>query len=351
MIEQNFGRTLTVGIEEELMILDAATLELSPSVHVFVERAEQLRLAGALKTELMASVVELATPTCESVDAAIEHLRELRRAAGSIAQENGLAVAASGTHPVSRPQDQEIAPEERYREFVEYAGVSARRQGVNGLHVHVGMPSAEDCMRVLELVLPWLPLALALSANSPYLAGEETGMMSIRAEVLALLPRHSAPPAFRTYGDWEVFVERLVTAGVAGGYTNLWWDARPHPSFGTIEIRVADQPTSLERTRALAALLHRLCAWALEQPAREHEPGDRGVYEQNRWAAARFGPRARLVHPDRAEALPVERLLAELPVAAGGLDGASCEGDRQLDVGRSRGLCALCADLVARSLA
>ena len=351
MIEQNFGRALTVGVEEELWILDGETLELAPAVAMLLDGVEGRSLPGRLKTELHASVVELTNEVASSPDDAVDRVAELRAAAVEAARAHGLLVAASGSHPTSRPEEQEIAADERYREFVEYAGPSARRQGVSGLHVHVGMPSADDCFRVMETILPWLPLVLALSANSPYLAREETGMLSIRAEVLGLLPRAGAPPAVRSYDEWEAFVERMVATGLARTSTSFWWDVRPHPQFGTLEIRAPDQPTSLERTRAFVRLLHDLCAWALDAPARPFEPSERGVYAQNRWAASRFGPHGKLIHPDRAEALSIPELLAALPVDAHGLDGKWCEADRQLEVGRTDGLHAVCADLVARSVA
>jgi glutamate---cysteine ligase / carboxylate-amine ligase len=351
LIEQHFGRALTVGVEEELWILDGDTLELVPAVEQLVAGAEARTLPGAVKTELHASVVEITNDVSDSPDEAVDRIAELRRAAAEIAHANGLLVAAAGSHPTSRPEEQEIAPDERYLDFVEYAGPSARRQGVSGLHVHLGMPSADDCFRVMETILPWLPLVLALSANSPYFAGDETGMLSTRAEVLGFLPRAGAPPPVRSYAEWESFVDRMVATGLASTYTSFWWDVRPHPAFGTLEIRAPDQPTSLERTRAFVRLLHALCAWALEAPAREYDPGDRGIYQQNRWAASRFGPHGKLIHPDRAEALAVPELLRELPVAADGFDGESCEADRQLEVGRASGLRAVSADLVDRSVA
>jgi glutamate---cysteine ligase / carboxylate-amine ligase len=350
LIEQHFGRALTVGVEEELWILDAQTLELAPAVADLIAAADALELPGILKTELHASVVELTSAVADSPEKAVERLCVLRRAATRIAQSQGLRLAASGSHPTSIPLQQEIAPDERYRDFVEYAGPSARRQGVSGLHVHVGMPDADTCFRVMETILPWLPLVLALSANSPYFEGRETGMLSIRAEVLGFLPRHGAPPAFQSYADWERFIERMSATGVAKDYTSFWWDVRLHPRFGTLEIRAPDQPTSLERTAALVRLLHDLCAWALDAPARERDPAERGIYDQNRWAASRFGPHGRLIHPDRDEALTVPELLAKLPVTTA-LDGRSCEADRQLEIGRRDGLAAVGADLVERALA
>jgi carboxylate-amine ligase len=348
LIEQHFRRTLTVGVEEEVMILDRETLSPQPRVQLFVAATENGGLPGVVKTELHASIVELATDVSENVDEAVGKLAELRIAAAAIAQANGLEIAAAGSHPTAVPEQLEVAPADRYREFVAYAGPSARRQGVSGLHVHIGMPDADTCFRVMETIIPWLPVVLALSANSPYFEGRETGMLSIRAEVLAFLPRHGAPPPVRSYAEWERFVERMTATGLAGDYTTFWWDVRPHPRFGTLEVRMPDQPTSLERTAAFVHLIRDLCAWALEQPARAFEPGERGVYDQNRWAASRFGPHGKLVHPDRDEALTVAELVRGLPVATS-LDGSSCEADRQLEIGRASGLSAVCADLVERT--
>ena len=350
MIERNFGRTLSVGVEEELWILDPESLDLVPDVDRLVAASEGRSLPGILKHELHASVVELTTDASDSLDVVLERLATMRAAALELAAAEGLAVAASGSYPTSMPEAQEIASDDRYREFVEYAGPSARRQGVSGLHVHVGMPDADTCFRVLETVLPWLPLVLALSANSPYFEGRDSGMRSIRAEVLGFLPRHGAPPAFRSYAEWERFVERMVATGLANDYTSFWWDIRLHPRFGTLEIRTPDQGTSVERTAAIVRLLHDLCAWALDAPPREFDPVGRGIYDQNRWAASRFGPHGKLIHPDRAEALAVPELLRELPFDTE-LDGSACEADVQLEVGRDDGLQAVCADLVRRSVA
>jgi glutamate---cysteine ligase / carboxylate-amine ligase len=363
VIEQSFGESSpwSLGIEEEVMILDAATLSLAPGVEALVAAAEGLPLPGVLKMELLASMVELATDVCATPQDALAALSELRAAADAGAQANGLRIAAAGTHPFSLPQAQDIAPDPRYREFVEYAGVSARRQAVCGLHVHVGMPGPEECMRALEGVLPWLPLVLALSANSPFLAGEETGLASARAEVLGLLPRAAAPPVFSSYEEWEAFVERFVRIGLADGYTRFWWDIRPHPRFGTLEIRSPDQPTSVELTAAFGALLQVLCVTVLEREA--PPPANRGDYAQNRWAALRFGPRAELIHPEgeRLVAVPelADELLALVEPAARALGSAEllrkldprmCEGDRQLEVGRERGLEAVAADVSRRTL-
>jgi carboxylate-amine ligase len=363
VIEQHFGESAawSLGVEEEVLILDAESLALAPGVAEVVAAAEGRELPGVLKMELLASMVELATDVCASPQEALESLRELRAAADDAARTAGLRIAAAGTHPFSLPQAQDIAPDPRYREFVEYAGISARRQAVCGLHVHVAMPGPQECMRALEGVLPWLPLVLAMSANSPYLAGEETGLASARAEVLALLPRASAPPVFATYEEWEAFVERFVRIGLADGYTRFWWDIRPHPRFGTLEVRAPDQPTAVERTAAFAALLQAVCVTVLE--GEPPPPANRGEYAQNRWAALRFGPRAELIHPDGSRLVPAPELAYELlaliepAVRELGtvehlrrLDPQRCEGDRQLEIGRSAGLKAVAADAVERTV-
>ena len=362
MIEQAFGESprFSVGIEEEVMILDGESLLLSPSVDVLIEESERRELPGRLKTELFASIVELNTDVCATVAGAGAALSSLRRAAAEIAAGHGLRIAAAGTHPISDPEQEEIASDPRYQEFVGFAGVSARRQGVSGLHVHIGMPSAEACYSTLEAVLPWLPLVLALSANSPYLAGRATGLASNRAEILAQLPRAGAPPAFGDYATWEEFVERLVGLGLADDYTRFWWDVRPHPRFGTLEIRMPDQPTSLPVTVGLTALLQALCITVGDGPA---ALANRGDYAQNRWAALRFGPGAELIHPDGSRLLPVPELARELLELVGpaaetqgtvvelsALDLTTCEGERQLEIGEREGLQAVCADLAERTL-
>jgi carboxylate-amine ligase len=350
VIEQHFGEStpFSIGVEEELMVLDAETLRLAPRAAELIAASRDSVLPGTLKAELFASALELNTEICASPAEAEEALRELRGAANRLAEERGLRLAAAGSHPTSRPEDEVIADESRYAEFVAYAGVSARRQGVSGLHVHVGMPSAEACFHALEGVLPWLPVVLALSANSPYLAGEETGMQSNRAEVLAQLPRSGAPPAFASYEEWEAFVDYFVRLGIGADYTRFWWDIRPHPNFGTLEIRMPDQPTSLAVTATITAILHELCRAALDRPRPDHDPAARGFYQQNRWAAARFGLNAELFHPEAERTARASELAAEL--AGDRLDTTRTEADRQLEVGRANGLDAVCADLVERTL-
>jgi carboxylate-amine ligase len=348
---------LTLGVEEEVMILDGESLDQVGAVHELIGAVGDRELPGRLKTELFASVVELATGVCADAHAAAAAVRALRTAACEAAAASGLAIAAAGTHPFASPEAQPVVDEERYTSFVGYAGISARRQGVQGLHVHVGMPSGEACWQALEWMLPWLPLVLALSANSPYFAGSVTGLASNRAPVLAELPRAGAPPALGSYAGWESWVDRLVELGVSADYTRIWWDVRPHPRFGTLEVRMPDQPTSVEQTALFVALVQALAATAFELPS---AVCDRGFYAQNRWAAARFGPHAELIHPDGSRVARVPELWRELLDLVGpaaqqlgtlalleSLDPTACEADLQIAAAEPG---AAAADLVARSL-
>jgi carboxylate-amine ligase len=336
VIERHFGDSppFTLGVEEELMILDAETLEPVGAVDVLVREAAALELPGTLKTELHASVVELNTGVCADVDDALASLGRLRSAAGRIAGEHGLVIAAAGAHPTAPLESLPVVQEERYLAMISRIGRAARRQGVSGLHVHVGVESADRCWERLEAVLPWLPVVLAVSVNSPFADGEQTGMLSNRVAILAELPRSGAPPAFADYRAWEDWVERLVRLGVMEDYTRVWWDVRPHPRLGTLEIRIPDQPTSLERTGLLVGMLRDLVADAAPRVA------DRGDYAQNRWAAAQSGLDATLLHPDGTRAASARELARELL----GFEPPEPEAFAQLAAENAA------ADLVARTL-
>jgi len=350
MVPHRFGRSspFSVGLEEELFVVDVETLAPAPVPPGLLDGAR-------FKAELFTSMLELTTTVCADVGEAVAELSELRVAARRHVQEAGLDLAAVGTWPTAVAERETVTPKEPLRRFAEYAGSSARRQHCAGLHVHVGVASPEECMGRLEAVLPWLPALLALSSNSPYTAGNETGLASTRAELLTLLPRSGGPPAFAGYEEWSRFAEGIVRLGLADDLMRLWWDVRPHPRLGTLEVRVPDQPTRLADTAAFAAVLHALVAAA--DP--DAPIADRALYAQNRWAAARFGTAAGLIHPEEERLATPAELCAELlervePAARnlgsvdllGRLDGLDQAG-AQLELGRREGLRSLCETLVA----
>jgi carboxylate-amine ligase len=328
-VENNFGRALTIGVEEELLLVDPETLALAPGV-------EKLLGPTGLKTELFSCLIETNTPVCETVDKARAEVARLRGVVREAAARVGLAVAGAGMHPFSRPEEQEIVPEPRYVKMLEEMGPGARRQLVCGLHVHVGMESFETCLRTLRQIRPWLPWLLALSLNSPFVTGEETGALSSRASRLLELPRGGPPPDFGSVAEWEV---EIAASGM--DYTRSWWDARPHPRLGTLELRIADQPTSVDRTAALVALAQALCA---APPGAE--PVGRDAYLELRAAAASGHPRGEspfvLVEPAARElgTWDLVETLREPPEAL-----------RQLETARRDGLEAVVAELVERTAA
>ena len=334
----------SVGVEEELFVLDAETLEPRP-----VPRAARRRAAS--RPSSSRPCVELNTGIC--ADAAAGR-RGARRAAARgeapAAAEHGLALAAAGTWPTAVSEEQPITPDEGYRAFVDYAGPSARRQYCSGLHVHVGVASPEECLQRLEAVLPWLPArARALGQLAVRRRARNRPRLDPRGAPRRSSRGAGAPPVFASYADWERFAERLVELGLADDITRIWWDVRPHPRFGTLEMRMPDQPTRLEATAAFAALLQALVAAAEPGPP----PADRGLYAQNRWAALRFGVEAELVHPDDGRLAPCRA--PRRAARAARPDGdervrplrALDQAGEQLELGRRDGLRSLRERLVA----
>lgn len=311
------------------MLVDAETFALAPGV-------ERLLGPEGVKTELFSCLVETNTPVCESAAHALGELARLRGVVAEAAAREGLAVAAAGSHPFSQAEDQQIVAEPRYLRMLEELGPELRRQLVCGLHVHVGMESFDRCLRTLDAIVPWLPSVLALSLNSPYPNGEETGALSARAARLGELPRGAEPPPFASPADWEAHIE-----ATGEDYTRSWWDARPHPRLGTLEVRIPDQPTSVERSAALAALVQALCLAAPGAPS----PGRDG-YLARRAAAAR----GELPSDDVLELVePAARQLGTWDLVE--LLCEPVEALRQLELGHRDGLVAVAAELVERSKA
>ena len=335
MIEARFGESapFSLGVEEELFLVDVAAHDTAPVFsQVVPERSERM------KPELFACLVETTTPICGTANEVLDHLWRLRAKVSNRGESHGVTIHAAGTHALARAEGQPIVPEPRYEKILAELGEEMYRQLVCGLHVHVGMPSAEACLRALEGVVQWLPVLLSLSANSPFLEGRDSGARSARAGRLAELSSVGPPPVLRSWAEWEA-----ATAGT--DYTRLWWDARPHPRYGTLEVRIADQQTDVRRSAGFAALIQALAAAASEG---DHEPYDRALYARRRVEAARNAPDpadvdslASLVEP-AAEDLGGCELLQEL------LKGEP-EAERQFAVGRADGLGAVVRDVAARS--
>lgn len=258
MLDHSFnGTAFTVGIEEELMLLDPETLDLSHGIETVLE-AVPGALADQVKPELFQSVLEIATRPCADVAEAAGQLRELREVVGRVAADNGMLLGAAGTHPFARCAEQRIVERDRYVELAAELGFIAEHELIFGTHVHIGIDSPDKAIYVADGIRRYLPLMLALSTNSPFWEGRDTGMQSVRTPIFRAFPRVGVPPH---YGTWEIFsgrVEQMMRSGAIEDYTYLWWDVRPHPKLGTVETRVFDQAHLLEDTLALAALTQSL---------------------------------------------------------------------------------------------
>jgi carboxylate-amine ligase len=311
MLEHNFisGTPFTLGIEEELMICDAETLELSQSIEVILGDLPD-ELPGFVKPELMQSVLEVATRPCGSVEEAGEQLRSLRRTVREIAARNGLAIGAAGTHPAALYEDQLIVDRPRYKELAAELSWIAEQELIFGTHVHIGIDDAEKAIYVADGMRGYLPLLLGMSSNSPLWRGRTTGMMSSRTPVFRAFPRVGIPPY---YGNWNIYshrVEQMMRGGAIPDYTYLWWDVRPHPNLGTVELRVFDQQTRVEHTIGFAALgqalAHRLAADYDEGvPSIEH-PHE--LIDDNKVRAAVVGIEGKLIDFDHGLEVPGEKM-------------------------------------------
>jgi carboxylate-amine ligase len=262
-----------------------------------LERLEGGALADRVHPELMESTAEIATGICVSVDDALRELTELRRGLASTLHPLGMRLAGTGTHPFSLAEDQRITRRDRYRELVEQLQYVARRELVFGMHIHVAVPDPDTCMKVMEGVLIELPVLLALSANSPFWRGGLTGLASTRTAVFASFPRSGLPPKFDSYDDYVDTIGWMESTGSIGDYTHIWWDVRPHPKLGTIELRVMDVQFDLDSTLALAAYVQALVAALIDdiEGGKPTPSYHRQLIAENKWNAARHGLEAPLM--------------------------------------------------------
>jgi glutamate---cysteine ligase / carboxylate-amine ligase len=288
------GPRYTVGIEEELMILDASSLDLVNAIDSMIAEPPP---SGEVKPELLESVLEISTPPCPNMAAAGTELVALRAFAHERATSRGLAIGAAGTHPFARWEEQRVVSDDRYRGLIRSLGFVARQELVFGMHVHVGMGDPEEAIFVANSMRPYIPLLIALSANSPLWRGEPTGLMSSRVPIFRAFPRVGLPPRFDDWADFQRRVHTLTDSGIIDDYTFLWYDVRPHPRLGTIEIRAMDSQTRVEHTVALAALVVSLVKLLVEEFAQELPAPDPPweILDENRWLAARHGLEAELL--------------------------------------------------------
>src|SRR5918998_3326821 len=255
-METNFGASApyTVGVEEELQLVDPDSLALAPAIDAVLAARDVAGLpADSVASALSASCGGLRSPAYDTVAELATEIPALRRRLRELVEGCGARVAAAGAHPFSEATAQKITGKVRYRKVEEEMGWPARMQAIYGLHVHVSVPDEEHAIRAVAALSRHVPLFVALSANSPFWGGSDTRLSSTRTKVFNLVPRSGLPPRFRCWEAFEGYVEALVGAGSIPDYTWCWWDVRPHPGLGTVELRAPDVQTDAARTASLAA--------------------------------------------------------------------------------------------------
>jgi len=304
------GSGYSLGVEEELHIVDATTGELVPKIEDVMARLPK-ELAEFVSYELFQSVLEIKTPPCATAADAERHLRELRGRVGSWAAACGASLASAGTHPFSRYRDQKVTEQERYVKVIETLRWVAEREVIFGQHVHVAVPDGERAIEAHNRLSEQAPLLLALSANSPFWQDFDTGFESCRVKIFETFPRAGLPPAFPDWESFEGYVDLMVRSGAMDDYTYCWWDVRPHPNIGTIELRILDSQTNLKYTTALTALTQCVVAHALEESG-PRGPYNRDIAEENRWRASRHGMDAGFYDAAGDRTVPAREIAREL---------------------------------------
>jgi len=306
--EGNSGYTL--GVEEELSIVDATTGELVPKIEEIMGRLPE-ELGEYVSYELFQSVLEIKTSVCATVAESEKQLRGLRGRVGSWAAACGSSLASVGTHPFSRYREQEVTDQERYKNVIRTLRWIAQREVIFGQHVHVAVPGQEEAIIAHNRLSERAPLLLALSANSPFWQGFDTGFESARVKIFETFPRAGLPPAFPDYEAFEGYVDLMVASGAMEDYTYCWWDVRPHPGIGTIELRVLDSQTSLKYTAYLTALTQCLVAQVLEEVG-PHAPYNKHLAMENKWRAAMHGMDAAFYDAKEGLTVPARDLARNL---------------------------------------
>jgi glutamate---cysteine ligase / carboxylate-amine ligase len=308
------GNEYTLGVEEEIMLLDPGDWSLAPAIDDVLDALPD-ELHDHVSSETHNSAVELRTGVHQTVGDAVAELGRLRAQLCDVVGSLGLSAAASGTHPSAVWHEMRVSSRERHQEVYGSMRELAHREPTFALHVHVGVPSGEAGIAAYNRVRAHLPVLLALSANSPFWQGRDTGLASARTPLFQAFPRVGIPRPFGSYGEYVRAVNLLLDCGAFPDPTYLWWDVRPQPKLGTVEVRIMDTQSTLGETAALVALVQSLVRLELvdghADAALVHAPE---VLDENRFLAARDGCDAELVDPVKGQAVPVVDQVADLMV-------------------------------------
>jgi carboxylate-amine ligase len=319
---------LTYGIEEEFFLVDRATRDLAADVPAGFLRACRLALGERVGEELLQPQVEIATPILHDATQARESLGLLRDEVAAIAARYDLGLVAAGTHPLGAWEDQRTTDKDRYARLIDDFQIVGRRNLFCGLHVHVGVPEGHDRVVLMNRLMPWVPMFLALSTSSPFWNGKPTGLLSYRQAAYDEWPRSGIPDAFTGEREYADFVRLLASCGALRDGSYLWWSVRPSARFPTLELRIADACTRIEDSLAIAAAFRCLVRAHLRQPAlgAGASPISRRVIEENRWRAKRYGTDAEIIDESMGSARGfLDALDAMLALIAPDAQALGCE--------------------------
>jgi len=306
-------KNFTLGIEEEYMVVDPLTKELKSHEQKIVTDGQRV-IKDKVKAEMHQAVVEVGTDICQNIDEAFNDVATLRKTISQIADDNGFWVGASGTHPFSHWENQLITDHARYNEIVNELQEAARSNLIFGLHVHVGMESREMANHIANSTRYFLPHIYALSTNSPFWEGRQTGYKSFRTKVFDKFPRTGIPEAFESIEAYENFVKLLVKTNCIDNAKKIWWDLRVHPFFNTVEFRICDVPMTVQETICIAALFQAICAkiYKLKSQNLNFIQYSRALINENKWRAGRYGIDGRLIDFGKEEEVNARVLIYEL---------------------------------------
>jgi carboxylate-amine ligase len=303
----------TLGIEEEFQLIDPETRELRSHIQQIIAGGKMI-LKEHVKPEMHQSVVELGTGICTDARHVREEIIQLRSNLAALAEAHGLRIASAGTHPFSHWMDQLITIDDRYATIVKDMQQIARACLIFGLHVHVGIPDREEAIDVMNQARYFLPHLYAISVNSPFWLGQNTGLKAYRQMIFERFPRTGIPDAFDSLSDYEDYLQLLVSTNCIDNAKKIWWDIRLHPFFNTIEFRICDAQSRVDDTIALAALMQAIVL-KLHKLRRQNitfRNYPRRLIDENRWRAGRYGLDGKLIDFGRKREMEERELLHEM---------------------------------------
>lgn len=308
----NHSKELTLGVELEIQLLNKESLALSPASNKIISLVG--KGSKSIKHELMLSNIEVNTDVCNNISEVQSDLIKTLKVLGEAALRNGTRLSIAGSHPFSHWKEQVITEDKRYRRLLDKLSIIAKRFNIFGLHVHVGIGDGRKCMYIMNRMLYYLPHLLALSSNSPFWNGYQTGLKSYRSKVFETLPTAGLPFYFKDWEDYTFLVDRYIATGTIETIREIWWDVRPHPDFGTIEVRICDSPSSIKEVTAITALIQALVA----KLGDDYETGDRvqssppWVIRENKWRASRYGMAGTFITEDASHTIDIAQAVREL---------------------------------------